>query len=151
MDRFSIVAVKASFIWMISGFFVGGLLITDHFIPGQWRLWMQPTHGHMLFVGWFVQFVIGIAFWLLPRKRLPELPLGYGEHKAFFALACLNVGLLLRALAEPFARSGTSGAVVDIPFAFSAILQVLAIVIFVSQMWPRVYGKNKLGIPPVKK
>jgi len=25
----------------------------------------------MLFVGWFLQFVVGIAFLLLPRKRTP--------------------------------------------------------------------------------
>ena len=30
-------------------------------------------------------------------------------------------------------------------------LGTLAIVIFVTQMWPRIYGKNKLGVPPTKK
>lgn len=151
MDRFTIVAVKVSFTWMIAGFIVGGLLMVDHFVPGDWRRWLQPTHGHMLFVGWFVQFVIGIAFWLLPRKRLPELPLGYGEHKAFFALGCLNTGLLFRVLAEPIWRTGSGGRLVDTMFALSATLQVLAIIVFVSQMWPRVYGKGKLGVPPAKK
>lgn len=150
MDRFSIVAVKTSLIWMLAGFVLGGLMLVDHFMPGNWRAWLQPTHGHMLFVGWFVQFVIGIAYWLLPRKRLPVLPLGYGEHKAFFALICLNLGLLMRVVAEPFFRDRNQGAWIDWTLAGSSIFQVVAIFIFVSQMWPRIYGKNKLGTPPAK-
>ena len=150
MDRFSIVAVKTSLIWMLAGFVLGGLMLVDHLVPGNWRAWLQPTHGHMLFVGWFVQFVIGIAFWLLPRKRVPELPLGYGEHKAFTGLALLNTGLALRVIAEPFYRSREDGTWVDWMLAGSSIFQVVAIVIFVTQMWPRIYGKNKLGIPAAK-
>lgn len=150
MDRFSIIAVKTSLLWMLAGFVIGGLMLVDHRIPGDWRAWLLPTHGHMLFVGWFVQFVIGIAFWLLPRKRVPELPLGYGEHKAFFALICLNVGLACRVIAEPFWRSRNDGAWIDWMLAASSVLQVLAIFIFVTQMWPRIYGKNKLGVPPAK-
>ena len=151
MDRFSIIAVKTSLIWMITGIAMGGLMLVDHLIPGAWRSWFLPTHGHILFVGWFVQFVVGIAFWLLPRKRLPELPLGYGEHKAFVALGMLNVGLACRVVAEPFFRQNDEGAWVDWLLVASSVLQFVAIVIFVSQMWPRIYGKNKLGIPPVKK
>lgn len=150
MDRFTIFAVKTSLVWMLAGFVLGGLMLVDHLVPGNWRAWLLPTHGHMLFVGWFVQFVIGIAFWLLPRKRRPELPLGYGEHKAFFALVCLNIGLAMRVIAEPLWRDRQEGAWIDWLLAGSSVLQVLAIVIFVSQMWPRIYGKNKLGTPPAK-
>lgn len=150
MDRFTIYAVKTSLIWMLAGFVIGGLMLVDHMVPGNWRAWLLPTHGHMLFVGWFVQFVIGIAFWLLPRKRRPELPLGYGEHKAFIALAMLNLGLLMRVVAEPLWRDRREGIVIDSLLAGSSILQVLAIFIFVSQMWPRIYGRNKLGAQPEK-
>ena len=150
MDRFTIIAVKTSFIWMLAGFVLGGLMMVDHMVPGDWRAWLQPTHGHMLFVGWFVQFVIGIAFWLLPRKRVPGLPLGYGEQKAFVALTMLNLGLLLRVVAEPFFRSREEGAWVDWLLAGSSLFQVLAIAIFIFQMWPRVYGKNKMGVPSQK-
>lgn len=150
MDRFTIIAVKTSLIWMLAGFVIGGLMLVDHLIPGNWRAWLMPTHGHILFVGWFVQFVIGIAFWLLPRKRRPELPLGYGEHKAFIALAMLNIGLAFRVVAEPFWRSRYDNALIDSLLVASSILQVVAIFIFVSQMWPRIYGRNKLGAPQAK-
>lgn len=150
MDRFTIFAVKTSLIWMLSGFVIGGLMLVDHLVPGNWRAWLMPTHGHILFVGWFVQFVIGIAFWLLPRKRRPELPLGYGEHKAFIALAMLNIGLAMRVIAEPLWRDQRDGIWIDTLLAGSSILQVLAIFVFVSQMWPRIYGRNKLGAQTAK-
>lgn len=151
MDRFSIFAVKTSLIWMIVGICMGALMLVDHLVPGDWRAWFLPTHGHILFVGWFVQFVIGIAFWLLPRKRVPALPLGYGEHKAFIALIMLNIGLACRVIAEPAWRNRSDAAWIDSLLVASSVLQVVAIVTFVTQLWPRIYGRGKIGAAGVKK
>ncbi len=140
--------VKSSLVWMLAGFVIGGLMLVDRVVPGDWRAWLQPTHGHMLFVGWFVQFAIGIAYWLLPRKRRPELPVGYRETPAFAGWAMLNVGLALRVAGEPMERVGDAGAFSMTILAFSAILQVGAIIVFILQLWPRIYGKGKLGTPP---
>jgi hypothetical protein len=142
--------VRASLVWMLSGFIIGGLMMVDRVVPGNWRGWLQPTHGHMLFVGWFVQFAIGIAYWLLPRKRRPEMPVGYRENPAFIGCAFLNAGLLLRVIGEPMERTGNGGDLSMTILAVSAILQVGAIIIFISQLWPRIYGKGKLGTPPAK-
>lgn len=62
-----------------------------------------------LFVGWFLQFAIGIAYWLLPRKRTAERPLGYHERGANLAFALLNSGLFTRVIAEPPGRVGNGG------------------------------------------
>ena len=36
----------------------------------------------------------------------------------------------------------------DLPAAHVGVaLQVVAVVIFVTQLWPRVYGRNRLGKP----
>jgi len=139
--------VKAALIWLVAGIVVGGLMLVDRGIPGDWRLWLLPTHGHMLFVGWFIQFVIGIAYWLLPRKRSPELPVGYREWPGYFGMGLLNVGLALRVIAEPMERTGHAGDFSLGLLSGSAIFQVVAVVIFVWQLWPRIYGKNKLGKP----
>jgi len=150
LDRFSIVTVRASLVWMLSGFVVGALMLVDREIPGNWRQWLQPTHGHMLFVGWFVQFVIGIAYWLLPRKRNPERPLGYREAPAFAGAIMLNAGMILRAIGEPMERIGNAGGLSIGILALSGVLQVGAIVIFISQIWPRIYGRNKMGAATAK-
>jgi len=143
--------VKAALIWLVAGIVVGGLMLVDRGIPGDWRVWMMPTHGHMLFVGWFVQFVIGIAYWLLPRKRSPELPVGYLEWPAFVAMGLLNVGLALRVIAEPMERTGHASDLSLGLLSGSALFQVAAVIVFVIQLWPRIYGKNKLGKPPASR
>jgi hypothetical protein len=105
----------------------------------------------MLFVGWFLQFAIGIAYWLLPRKRSPERPLGYREMPGLVAIVALNAGLVCRVAAEPFERTGHASDLTLTLLATSAILQVVAVVLFVAQLWPRVYGRNKLGKPAAAK
>lgn len=139
--------VKAALLWLVAGVIFGGLMLVDRGIPGDWRLWMMPTHGHMLFVGWLVQFALGIAYWLLPRKRSPELPIGYKETPALIAVGMLNLGLALRVLGEPLERTGHASDFTLGILAGSSLFQVGAIVIFVSQLWPRIYGKGKLGKP----
>lgn len=151
MDRISIVMVRAALAWLVLGFVIGGLMLVDRAIPGDWRAWMSPSHGHMLFVGWFLQFALGIAYWLLPRKRQADLPLGYREMPGLVGVGALNVGLICRVLAEPFERTGHASDLTLALLAASAILQVVAVVLFVMQLWPRIYGRNKLGKPAAGK
>lgn len=147
MDRLSVWMVKSSLCWLLAGFAIGGLMLIDRAIPGNWRLWMLPSHGHMLFVGWFVQFALGIAYWLLPRKRSPGLPLGYNERIGIIAAISLNLGLAFRVVCEPFERTGHASNLTLTGLTISAVLQVLAGVLFVSQVWPRIIVKERLGKP----
>jgi hypothetical protein len=95
----------------------------------------------MLFVGWFLQFAIGVAYWLLPRRRTPEHPLGYDERLAFLAVLALNLGLALRIVAEPVERTGSGSDLTLALLVASALLQVSAAVVFVAQLWPRVAAR----------
>lgn len=145
MDRLSVVMVRCSLIWLLGGVVIGSLMLVDRGIPGNWRLWMSPSHGHMLFVGWLVQFALGIAYWLMPRKRSTERPLGYREGPAIVGVVALNVGLALRVVAEPLERTGHGNALTLALLGGSSALQVAAIALFVGQLWPRIYGRGKLG------
>jgi len=92
----------------------------------------------MLFVGWFLQFAIGVAYWLMPRRRSVERPLGYGERIAALAVAALNLGLVLRIITEPAERAGLANDVTLALLGASALMQVVAALVFVTQLWPRV-------------
>jgi hypothetical protein len=97
----------------------------------------------MLFVGWFLQFALGIAYWLLPRKRSEERPLGYNERRAIGAVLALNAGLAMRVTAEAYERAGH---VTDSTFwllAAASVLQVGAAVVFVGQLWERTGVRTK--------
>ena len=141
MDRLTSVMLRIALGWLLVGFVIGGAMLTDRHLPGQWRLWLAPGHGHMLFVGWFLQFVIGVAYWLLPRKRSPEQPIGYVERPAYIAVVALNLGLLLRVGGEAAERSGHPSDLTFTTLVLAALLQILAAAIFVVQLWPRVAAR----------
>ena len=99
----------------------------------------------MLFVGWFLQFAVGVAYWLMPRRRSTERPLGYEERAASLAVVALNLGLVLRIIAEPAERTGSESTATLILLGASALLQLAAALVFVAQLWPRV------GPRPIRK
>jgi hypothetical protein len=137
MDRLSSVMVRVALVWLVTGVIVGGAMLSDGFLPGDWRLWFGSTHPHMLFVGWFLQFTLGVAYWLLPRRRSTARPLGYDQSLAFAAVIGLNLGLVLRVIAEPLERSGRASEATMIILGLSALAQVVATLIFVAQLWAR--------------
>ena len=112
-------------------------MLVDRAVPGAWRAWLAPSHGHMLFVGWFLQFALGIAYWLLPRKRSSDRPLGYDERLSWLGVGALNAGLMLRMLSEPLERTGRGNLVTLSALFASATLQLAAVLVFVLQIWPR--------------
>ena len=130
--------VRAALCWLVAGGIVGGVMLLDGTLPGALAAWLAPSHAHMLFVGWFLQFVIGVAYWLLPRKRTTAQPLGYNERLGIAATLALNAGLLLRVAAEPIERMGQGTALTQVTLGLVALLQVSAILIFATQLWPRV-------------
>ena len=140
MDRVSLIYTRAALIWLVAGVALGTAMLSDALTPGEWREWFAPTHGHMLFVGWFLQFAVGIAYWLLPRRRTPKIPLGYSERLAFAGMLLLNAGLLLRLIAEPAEQMGAQRGV-DVVLAVSGLAQLAAVVIIARQIWPRLRGR----------
>jgi hypothetical protein len=138
MDPLCSRMVRASLSWLVAGALVGGLMLLDGTLPGALAAWLAPSHAHMLFVGWFLQFALGVAYWLLPRKRTPVQPLGYNERLGMIAMLLLNVGLLLRIVAEPIERMGRGSTSTQVTLGSVALLQVTAILVFATQLWPRV-------------
>ncbi len=137
MDRLSALMVRSALAWLLAGVVVGAAMVIDREIPGNWRGWFMPSHVHMLFVGWFLQFALGIAYWLLPRKRSPSRPLGYNERLALGAMVALNTGLLIRVSVEPLERAGHASDASFAALSVAAALQVAAVAVFVCQLWSR--------------
>ena len=96
---------------------------------------LGPVAVHLFVVGWITQMIFGVAYWMFPR-RSAELPRG-DPAPAVAALVLINVGLMLRAVAEPWLSvrgSALAGAVL----VASAASQWLGGMAWVLQMWPRV-------------
>jgi hypothetical protein len=95
---------------------------------------LYPALVHLLVVGWLTQLIFGVAYWMFPRRRGVPITDGPAMERIWIAL---NVGLLLRLLAEPQLEPSTGlwAALLVV----SAALQWLATVGFAVLMWPRVF------------
>jgi hypothetical protein len=87
----------------------------------------------LLVVGWLTQLIFGVAFWLFPKH--PSAPPRGSDRLGWICFALLNLGLLLRAVAEPLQGLGRPSARLLVA---SAVAQLLAGWAFVINTWPRV-------------
>ncbi|KXK50302.1 MAG: hypothetical protein UZ13_02601 [Chloroflexi bacterium OLB13] len=94
-----------------------------------------PVYLHFIFVGWVTQIIMGVAYWMFPKKS-KEDPRG-NPLWGWAVYVCLNVGLLLRAVGEPtMAVNPASGWGWTLTLA--AALMLAAGWIFVCISWNRV-------------
>jgi hypothetical protein len=94
-----------------------------------------PTYLHLLVVGWLTQLIFGVAYWMFPRHQSGLA--SWFERLGWICYGCLNLGLLLRVVAE----SGPEGSWRGESFVVSALLQLIAGWAFVATTWPRVRGR----------
>ena len=97
-----------------------------------------PVYIHLLVFGWLTQLIFGVVFWMFPKYSV-EKPRG-SEALGWWTYALLNIGLLLRAIAEPIqsARPNPLGGWMLI---LSASLQFLSGMLFVVNSWGRIKEK----------
>jgi len=131
--------VKLSFAYLITGFLLGALMMLDRWIGfSRWLKVVYLTQLHLLVVGWLTQLAIGVAYWIFPRLLTQQDARPRGSDKlAWSVLVCLNAGLLLRFLFEPFQLLG-SKPWVAVLVALSGVLQAVAALGFGLLIWGRV-------------
>jgi hypothetical protein len=124
---------------------LGTVLSTIWLLNVAWSLHpllglLQPTALHLLVVGWLTQLIFGVALWMFPTwsRAQPRGPDGW----TWACYALLNIGLVLRLVAEPL---NTYRPVPAWGFMLlvSALVQVAAILIFVALAWRRVRAKHR--------
>jgi len=129
MPRLSVYFVRASLIYLVLGFTFGGLLLANKGVmisPWIWAL--LPVHIEFTFIGWMIQLVIGIAFWILPR--FSNRPPRGNVLWSWSTLILLNAGILCIVLQSLFDLQW---------FSFiGRILETLALTAFVIGNWKRV-------------
>ncbi|MGE5223755.1 MAG: hypothetical protein ACM3PY_15060, partial [Omnitrophica WOR_2 bacterium] len=98
--------------------------------PFIWRF--LPAHIEALLMGWVVQLILGMAFWILPR-------FGTGARRgnvkaAWAALILLNAGIWL-VVSGPLFQEPTLAA--WIPF-LGRLAECSAALAFALHAWPRI-------------
>jgi len=133
--------IRTALIYLLAAFLVGGLVLVNQGLQLHSRIGvLLPVFYHLLMVGWATQLICGVALWMFPVYS-KEQPRG-DERLGWFTYGTLNAGLLLRTIFEPLhIWVGGWGWTL----ALSALLQVLAIWVFVIAIWPRVKVRARKG------
>jgi hypothetical protein len=131
--------IKASFVYLVAAFLLGALMMLDDWLAfSRWLQAVYLSQLHLLVVGWITQLAIGVAYWMFPRFLKEQNPRPRGSDAlAWTVFLCLNAGLLLRFLVEPFSLMNPQpwlGALV----ALSGILQAVAALGFAWLIWGRI-------------
>jgi hypothetical protein len=130
MPFLSILIIRTALVYLLSGFTLGGLLLINKAVPFYPQLWqLLPIHIELLLVGWMVQLVIGVAFWMLPRLSTP--PVRGNESVVQVSFFCLNWGILCVCLQAFSGKTSLLGVM-------GRILEFIAILLFAAHAWPRV-------------
>lgn len=134
MSRYEAALVRAALVYLV----LTGLLGLSFFIFPRLSGYLRVTHLHVGLVGFFLSFVIGVAYWLMPRPgglRQERL-----EAVTFYLL---NAGLILRILAEPAWRASGLEWLRGV-LIVSGALQVAAMLVFALAMQARVKTKEMI-------
>ncbi|MCC7206759.1 MAG: cbb3-type cytochrome c oxidase subunit I [Anaerolineae bacterium] len=129
MPKLSVWMVRAALVHLGIGFLFGALILHHKGVPiYAWTWQLLSPHTEFVIFGWTMQFVMGIAFWILPRfsgeRRYGRAGLGW------WSFALVNGGVLLTALGDWFING---------PLVLAGRVAVLAaVVLFVIVIWPRV-------------
>ncbi len=131
MPRLSVWLIRLALIYFGVGFTVGGLLLFNKGVPLDarfWRLW--PVHVELTLVGWTMQLVMGVAYWILPRFTGARR---YGRRVwlGWAALVLLNAGVLAASVGQ---AAGHLPALV----VAGRVCEFLAAGAFGLYIWPRV-------------
>jgi hypothetical protein len=133
------VAIRAAMLYLLVGLVAGAL----YWLNNAWSFWsplaaLNPVYIHLLVVGWITQLIFAVMYWMFPIISRVEMR---GDPRpAWVALATLNIGLILRAFAEPW-RAVDPNGINQAALILSSILQIAAGYLIVIVCWPRVREK----------
>jgi len=134
MPKLSIWTIRISFLYLLLGFTLGALLLTNKGVPIHPALWQWlPVHVEFLLFGWVVQFVMGVAFYIAPRFW--KAPRRGNEAGAKAAVMLLNGGIWMAAV----------GPVLSAPaivMVVGRMLEAGAAVAFATHLWFRIVSRD---------
>ncbi|TGL44598.1 hypothetical protein [Leptospira perdikensis] len=134
MPKISRYFIKSGMVYLLFGVLVYGLA---EFPGTKWDVHLMPVYWHMIALGWITQIIMGVSLWMFPKGKNPSPK--EGSSFAWIAYFALNLGLCLRIVSEPFLYGNKE--VFILPFLCSVFLQLVGILSFVFEIWPRLKPK----------
>jgi len=133
MPEVSIWMLRCSLIWLLVAVLSGSFILLEksfQFEPMVWQL--IPLHIEAAMIGWMVQFVLGVAYWMFPR------------YQSVSARGSKRIGwLLVLSINGSTGMAVISGATPDVLLGGRALL-VISILLFLALIWRRVVSYRKV-------
>ncbi len=129
--------IRAALFWLLIGALSGTLILAEKSLELWPALWPAlPLHiGSMIF-GWMLQFVLAVAYWMLPKYR--QEPLRGPAFPALAACCMLNAGMAAATAGHLLPIAGTVHSQADI-LVFSGYLVVsISVAAFAILLFPRI-------------
>ena len=134
MPRLSTYFIRLALLHLAVGFTIGALMLANKGVPFAGWLWrLRAAHIEILFIGWFVQLALGVAFWIAPRFW--EKPVRGNVTGAWLALILINSGLWLVALSATFLWS-------TVWMFIGRALEAAGAFAFALHLWPRIVSRE---------
>lgn len=132
MPRVSRWMIKAALIYFGVGITFGSYLLLQKATfsdPDVWQF--LPYHIEMMVFGWILQFVMGVAYWMLPRfvQGPPRGPV----WKSWAMVGLLNAGILLNLANFTYSNAALLSLI-------ARLFEVASIGLFIQIHWQRIYG-----------
>lgn len=123
MHKYSVIFIKTSLIYLLIGSFLGFLLLSNKAYNFDLRIWsLLPIHMDILIFGWFLQFIFGVAFWIMPRFIDKN---SYGNEKLILiSYILINIGILTKIMSK-----------------YGLFFIFIGILFFILNIYPRVRNK----------
>ena len=128
MPRISLRLLRLSLVALLAGAAVGGVLLGAEPLPSAWLPRLRGAHVQLMMFGWLLPFVLGTAYWMLPKHAAGS---GRGsEHVANAGTALLQAGVALSA----------SGELAAVPalYRLGGVFTLAGAAVFLRLLWPRV-------------
>lgn len=134
MPQLSIAYVRLALLHLALGFTIGAVMLANKGTPFAGWLWrLRAAHIEILLMGWFVQFALGVAFWIAPRFW--EKPVRGSVTGAWAALILLNTGVWLVVFSTTLVWAATW-------LLLGRLLEVAAALAYALHLWPRIVSRE---------
>jgi heme/copper-type cytochrome/quinol oxidase subunit 1 len=130
--------IKTAIIFLALGIALGGWMLVDRELYGRAPSEYETSaHTHLIFVGFIMEMILGVALWLFPRPHKEDTR--YSPRLANVAYWLLTVGTATRAAGE-LARESANAMPLRWLIVGSGLAQIAGIGLFFYTMWSRIRG-----------
>lgn len=128
--------IKTAICFLIVGLTIGGWMIVQRELlltfPSQYEI---SAHTHVIFVGFIMMMIMGVALWLFPRPERADTR--YRPAVARAAYWCVTIGTAARVAGE-LLRQSVGAEWLRWAVVLSGLLQIAGFLLFFFTMWSRI-------------